>query len=103
MVTAEFKEYLVRDDGHGVYTVSKWEGGKEPTQVYTVKLMRGKWQCNCPAGHNRGTCPHPGIVQKWVRGGKKPMMIAAFTKDMLIEVLSELGVSVNNGKVRVKR
>jgi hypothetical protein len=103
MVTAEFKEYLVREEGQDTFTVSKWEGGKEPSAVYTCKLRRGKWECNCPSGHSRGQCPHPEIIKKWIKSGKKPVPIEGqFSMKDLLMVLAELKIPVKSGKVRIR-
>ena len=62
-------DYLVKEEKYGVYTVSKWEGTKQPTAVYTVKVgNHGFLECNCPA---RKACKHKKLVADWICEGKK--------------------------------
>ena len=63
--------YLLRDDMNGKITISKWEGGVVPTQVYRVQLNEGrKNECNCPSGSYRGYCKHLDMARGWVKLGK---------------------------------
>ena len=63
--------YLVRDDGHDQYTVTRWAGGKEPEVVYKIAFKgrhRG-WVCSCPVGYKK-ECKHSALVNKWVQLGR---------------------------------
>lgn len=60
--------YFIRTNFDGSYTVSKWNMGTLPIEIYTVKLGP-KPKCTCASGHNRGYCKHTGMVKAWVNRG----------------------------------
>lgn len=67
--------YLVRQDGPDLYTVTKWDDGGYPENIYTCKYEYKRWSCTCPASHHSGSCKHPKIVQSWIKLGRKPTFV----------------------------
>jgi hypothetical protein len=62
--------YLIRQDSVNQYTVTKWEMGKVPTQIYRVDLSKSsRLRCNCPSGYTRKYCKHPEMVKSWIERG----------------------------------
>jgi hypothetical protein len=57
--------YLVRFDTRTSFTVSKWEGKKQPDQIYQVRDSGRGLRCNCPAAiYRKGQCKHVKMVKK---------------------------------------
>lgn len=62
--------YLVRQDSNYLFTVSKWDMGVRPIEVYRVETGKNdKMKCNCASGSHRGYCKHTDMVKAWVKRG----------------------------------
>lgn len=62
--------YMIRQDTNAKYTVTKWDGGSLPVQVYLVQRDKGdRFTCTCPSGYHRRYCKHMDMVRKWLRSG----------------------------------
>lgn len=60
--------YLIRQEPNGSFTVSKWNMGTYPIEIYTVRLSP-RAKCTCPGGHNHGHCKHTGMIKEWIKRG----------------------------------
>ena len=60
--------YLIREDSKDQWTISKWEDGVIPVQVYEVKRPRGNTlTCNCPSGYHRKYCKHIDLIRNFIK------------------------------------
>jgi hypothetical protein len=66
----KLSDYLVRQDGPDLYTISKWTGGVSPESEYKISKWGGSLHCDCPASQRRHECKHPDIVKAWIKMGK---------------------------------
>ena len=63
--------YLIRENADKTITVSKWDYGKQPARVYTLRPDKYiKWSCDCPAGYHHRMCKHAQMVEQWIKDGK---------------------------------
>ncbi|MGW8178105.1 MAG: hypothetical protein ACWGQW_04830 [bacterium] len=61
-------DYLIKQEGNK-YTISKWEGGSEPSQIYELtEAQNGRLTCSCPSGRYRGWCKHTTMVRNYQKG-----------------------------------
>lgn len=62
--------YMIRCDSMWQYTISKWDGGVRPVDVYVIKVNdKKKQRCSCMAGRYRGYCKHTGMLKAWINRG----------------------------------
>lgn len=66
-------DYLIRQDGHNRFTISKWEDSKKPSSVYQIWSSGVGVQCNCPGYFRRSLCKHIDILNKWFQLGRPEM------------------------------
>lgn len=63
--------YMIRDNNDKTITISKWEDGKQPIRVYTLKPDPiGRYSCNCMSGYHRRYCKHADMAVNWVKAGR---------------------------------
>lgn len=68
-------DYLIRQDGHNRFTISKWEGSKKPSSVYQILGSRAGVKCNCPGYLHNSVCKHIDILNKWFSLGRPEMKL----------------------------
>lgn len=66
-------DYLVRKDKMGTYLVTKWEGGAQPTAIYTVTDTNRGMTCNCPGSYRDKNCKHIQLVKEHIKNPDKTM------------------------------
>ena len=79
-MTGEWGEalYAVKEPSPGALLVAKFEGRREPAEVYEV-IDRGSsaWRCTCPASkRSTGDCKHARLVRAWRSAGEPPALWA---------------------------
>jgi hypothetical protein len=70
--------YLIRQDSEVQFTVSKWDMGTAPIQVYRVEMGKNDaLKCNCPSGMYNKYCRHADMVRAWIKEGMPVREISA--------------------------
>lgn len=70
MAETEKSDYIIRQDDANHFTISKWEGGKQPESYYKMSLSGKRVLCECASFTNRGHCKHQEILKEWIDQGK---------------------------------
>jgi len=69
-----FKDTIEKFGNFDKVEVTKFEGNKKPSQIYTIKVRKkdGKpMSCNCPGAYrSKGNCKHLGMVADWIKAGR---------------------------------
>jgi hypothetical protein len=76
--------YLIRQDSKKEWTVSKWEDGKRPEEVYNVSKVARHMECTCMGWIRRSDCKHLQMVREF-----KPNYSGEF--QLVNDLLKELG------------
>lgn len=67
-------EYSCKRVNRWTIEVSKWDGGKAPVAIYTLRGDPGKYVCDCPAGQRGVRCKHVRLTTEWVTRGEPHLL-----------------------------